>query len=917
MSASHSEKTMRRVVVLAPCLAVAAVAIGIGWNLRASQAPELVAAVQRAIDNALPIKQVVLFNSGVGYFERGGEVTGDSHVDLAFPAADINDLLKSLVLQDLGGGRISTVSYDSQDPVDKILHSFAIDLNSNPTFGQILNQARGEKIEIQLLSKDKAIPAKLTGTIVGMETRTVHDDKHNPVTTDVLNLMSPEGLQSIPLEQFLGVRFLNPVLDSDFQRALRVLAGSHDLQKKTVSLGFTGQGKRAVKVGYVVERPIWKTTYRLRLEPAGKAALQGWALVENTSDDDWHDVRMVLVSGRPISFKMNLYDPLYIPRPTVEPDQFASLRPPVYAGSMEGAGVPVAQNATNLPGMLLQPRAGAVPFNGPPMGGFGGGAPGGGLGNGGIANNEQFQLQERLRQFQNGGDRAQQQLGLGNNYQNNFRNNGNFDGNGFNNFNPSANNRLTYEELQQRRQQLAAVKDEAKAKGAAIAMNFREGIQSVATAEEVGDYYQYVIDQRISLSRQKSAMLPIVDQTIDGSKLSIFNESIHSKYPLLGLRLKNTSGQPLTQGPITVYDSGTYAGDTRILDLQPNEVRLLSYALDQAVEVKTTTKSSPSPDMTFKIDEARLNAHYKNRETRTYAIKNRATVERTVIVEHPIRSGWTLVDGTKPNEKSRDVYRFEIKVPAGAIGKLVVAEDQPRTDNFVRQNQPSFVTSTGIEVKAVVHVDDEKLLKLRATKGVLTPTVKLREMKSFFVQNISDIDRDFTIDHVVRKEWKLFPGGKDEPIAGPHVYRFTLHADKSKTGERDLSEEKIADTAPKVVKDLSDAKIREYMVEPMVSDAVKAGLAKTLELRQKTADAEKQFADLTKQLKALSDDNARLRENLHVIPQTAEPYKDFLKKFVTQESEIETLQRQVRTAETSLTNAQRAYQVFITTWTAE
>ncbi|HEX3314226.1 MAG TPA: hypothetical protein VHR72_05000, partial [Gemmataceae bacterium] len=769
-------------------------------NLRASQAPELVAAVQRAIDNALPIKQVVLFNSGVGYFERGGEVTGDSHVDLAFPAADINDLLKSLVLQDLGGGRISTVSYDSQDPVDKILHSFAIDLNSNPTFGQILNQARGEKIEIQLLSKDKAIPAKLTGTIVGMETRTVHDDKHNPVTTDVLNLMSPEGLQSIPLEQFLGVRFLNPVLDSDFQRALRVLAGSHDLQKKTVSLGFTGQGKRAVKVGYVVERPIWKTTYRLRLEPAGKAALQGWALVENTSDDDWHDVRMVLVSGRPISFKMNLYDPLYIPRPTVEPDQFASLRPPVYAGSMEGAGVPVAQNATNLPGMLLQPRAGAVPFNGPPMGGFGGGAPGGGLGNGGIANNEQFQLQERLRQFQNGGDRAQQQLGLGNNYQNNFRNNGNFDGNGFNNFNPSANNRLTYEELQQRRQQLAAVKDEAKAKGAAIAMNFREGIQSVATAEEVGDYYQYVIDQRISLSRQKSAMLPIVDQTIDGSKLSIFNESIHSKYPLLGLRLKNTSGQPLTQGPITVYDSGTYAGDTRILDLQPNEVRLLSYALDQAVEVKTTTKSSPSPDMTFKIDEARLNAHYKNRETRTYAIKNRATVERTVIVEHPIRSGWTLVDGTKPNEKSRDVYRFEIKVPAGAIGKLVVAEDQPRTDNFVRQNQPSFVTSTGIEVKAVVHVDDEKLLKLRATKGVLTPTVKLREMKSFFVQNISDIDRDFTIDHVVRKEWKLFPGGKDEPIAGPHVYRFTLHADKSKTGERDLSEEKIADTAPKVVK---------------------------------------------------------------------------------------------------------------------
>src|SRR5262249_59314392 len=128
-----------------------------------------------------------------------------------------------------------------------------------------------------------------------VETRTVTNDKP-PTQHDVLNLMSPEGLQSIPLEQFLGVRFLNPVLESDFQRALRVLASSHDMQKKTVSLGFSGAGKRAVRVGYVVERPIWKTTYRLALDQKGKAALQGWALVENTSDDDWNDVRMGLIS---------------------------------------------------------------------------------------------------------------------------------------------------------------------------------------------------------------------------------------------------------------------------------------------------------------------------------------------------------------------------------------------------------------------------------------------------------------------------------------------------------------------------------------------------------------------------------------------------------------------------------------------
>src|SRR6516164_330299 len=175
--------------------------------------------------------------------------------------------------------------------------------------------------------------------------------------------------------------------------------------------------------------------------------------------------------------------------------------------------------------------------------------------------------------------------------------------------------RLTYEELQRRRQEQKEMAQKAKKAGSAIAgLNFKEGITSVASAEEVGDYFQYILDQRISLPRQKSAMVPILDQTIEGAKVSIFNETVHAKYPLLGLKLKNTSGQPLTQGPITVYDGGTFGGDTRILDLQPNEERLLSYALDQGTEVKIETKQTPSPDMFFKIGADSLSAKYDVRE---------------------------------------------------------------------------------------------------------------------------------------------------------------------------------------------------------------------------------------------------------------------------------------------------------------
>src|SRR5205823_5122533 len=147
------------------------------------------------------------------------------------------------------------------------------------------------------------------------------------------------------------VRFLNPALDRELRRALDVLASTHDTQKKMVSLTFDGHGRRKVRVGYVVENPIWKTSYRLVLDD-DKALLQGWAVVENTSDDDWTNVRMILLSGRPISFQMNLYQPLNIPRPTVEPELFASLRPPTYGGSLNGpaggdgpiAGDPGARN---------------------------------------------------------------------------------------------------------------------------------------------------------------------------------------------------------------------------------------------------------------------------------------------------------------------------------------------------------------------------------------------------------------------------------------------------------------------------------------------------------------------------------------------------------------------------------------------
>jgi hypothetical protein len=544
----------------------------------------------------LPISQCVLFSSGVGFFQREGEVDGNVRVDLTFPVTDVNDLLKSMVLQDLGGGHVAAVSYDSHDPIDKTLKSFAVNLTSNPGYGAILDQARGEKVEVTQQQAANQ-PGTLTGTVVGVEKQRQPAGKDGVVEIELLNLWCAEGLRSVKLADVQRVRFLNPIMESEFRRALEVLALSHDTAKKAVSLNFEGAGKRPVRVGYVVENPIWKTSYRLVLNKEGKAMLQGWAVVENPTDEDWKDVKMALVSGRPISFQMDLYQPLYVPRPTVVPELFASLQPRTYNGAMEGA--PGAAPAEQM----LKQKA---------------------------------EAKEALSDMPPPATVASPQMDSSA---------------GFGVVGGAAGYKL-------------ATIDPAK------------GVTSAASAQQLGTYYVYTIQHAVNLPRQKSALLPIVDKTVEGTKVSIYNESTHAKFPLLGLKFKNTSGLNLMQGPITVFDNNNYAGDARILDLQPNEERLLSYAVDLGTEVEAVPQPGSGRLTKVKVEKGILISTTKVREGKTYNAKNRAEQDRLLIIEHPYRPDFTLVSKDKPSERASDVYRFEIKVPAGKTASTEVVEER-------------------------------------------------------------------------------------------------------------------------------------------------------------------------------------------------------------------------------------------------
>jgi hypothetical protein len=751
--------------------------------------------------NPLPISQVVLFNSGVGYFHRTGEVEGDARVDLQFQSSDINDLIKSLVIEDTRG-KVLPLRYDSQEPIEKTLRSFAINLSSNPSFGQILNQARGEKVEITLNANNAGLPGTLSGTIVGMESAHRLPTPTSTATADIefLNLMCSEGFRTVPINQIQRLRFLNATIENEFRRALEVVASGHDSLKKYVRLGFRGEGKREVKVGYVTENPIWKTSYRIVLDKNGKTKLLGWANVENTSDEDWHDVKLTLVSGRPISFQMDLYPPLFIPRPTVEPELFASLRPPTYSGPIS-----TTLNLAN------------------PMGqGFGGGqgGQGGFVGNGALSNNSSIPVAQMPQQalmlngantltngtqlFANPMGNNTAQLGI-NRYQNFDNNNVAVIGQG----------KLTFKDLQQRRndnnkQQQQLDQQQAKQIGGILTGVDPELVEAALTAEELGNPARFVIEEQVSLPRQQSAMIPILEQPIEATRVSIYNQRVQAKHPLFGLKMKNNSKQSLMQGPIAVYDDEQYAGDARILDLQPGEERFVSYAIDIGTEVVPFDKVVPAPEMTARMENGTLQVQYKLRTTRTYVIKNRSPESRKVVIEQPTREGWKFTEARKviqtapgkkgddgmekeaswkigdiekPTERTRDLYRFTVDVKSGETVKYEVSEELPRIDPFQNTRQADwtgFATTLGLDVWTDARRTPENQFGIEIVKNALKVTHKDRRTTTYFVKNRADVERTVWLEHFVPKGRQLVGDAKPDGEDGRR-FRFKLVLAPGKT----------------------------------------------------------------------------------------------------------------------------------------
>lgn len=557
----------------------------------------------RPADSDVPVKEVVLFSSGVGYFEHAGAVKGNGSTILRFKTDQINDILKSLLLEDLDGGKVGTVTYPSQAPLAKTLKSFEVDITSNPPLPELLNQLRGAKLDVTT-SK-----GPIDGTILGVEKKQkVINDKQS-VEVDILNLRSGRMIRPINLDDVQSLEMDDAKLNAELDAALSALSQARDLEKKPVEIHFNGQGERRVRIGYLVETPVWKTSYRLVLDkkrPAakGEAAsgggkLQGWAIVENQTDNDWNDVQLSLVSGRPISFIEDLYHSLYIPRPFVAPQLYASLMPQTYENGI-----------TKQDMDRLKQQA-----------------------------NENNENQQRAANAGAGGNSGVTQGGVSNTL---------FAGNG-------------------------------QAPAAPPPIDPTLSVVSAASASGLGELFQYTVGN-VSISRQQSAMIPIVTDDIDATKVSIYNQNVLVNHPLNGVRIKNTTHKHLLQGPVTVIEAGSYAGDAQIDDVPPGQQRLLSYGIDLKVLVEQGEGSQNQTVQTAVLNKGVLQLTWKDVNSSELLISNRGEAEKTIIVEYPRQEEWKLDEPAAADETTPSLYRFERKAAAGKTIKLPIRTEMLREE---------------------------------------------------------------------------------------------------------------------------------------------------------------------------------------------------------------------------------------------
>ncbi len=598
----------------------------------------------------LPLQKVVLFKHGVGHFEREGQISGNASIDLYFRASEMNDVLKSLTVLDLNGGLITSISYESTLPIDEQLKDIAIRLPDNNALTGLLSQVQGARVAVEIGQQT------VKGMVTGIET-VKRQMGEMVLDCSYLSLLIEGGaLQSFDVMEAKQITLLDDNLKKDLQHLLDVLiaAKKKDLKKLTVFL--KGDGERTINISYIVAAPVWKTAYRLLLSEEAPL-IQGWAVVDNTQDEDWENVSLSLVAGLPVSFIHDLYSPRYQKRPEVKVKEEAAYAPP----QSEKA---VRVRAMNCVGMAA----------------------------------EDISLDDDLELSLD--DDVDFEMAVG-----------------------AAPQTLSKAEL----------------KKAA-----REHSISVKTRTVDVEYlFQYEIENPVTVRRQQSALVPILQTGFSGERVVVYNADVRQSNPMSALLFKNTTGLTLESGPLTVFEDEAYLGEAMLDTLKPDEEQFVSFSVELGCVVSLDHRSHDEAVHQVSIRRGHMVLSYFEMAYKTYVINNKTERDLDFVLEYRFNQGWELVETPAPVESTEHFYRFRFDVPAKTVEEFTVRERIVRSTRHFLKDTSRSTLSMWFERK---YVDNKTW---RTLEGVVQLTDKISQIQR-------DIkDKEYTIKAVFKNQERV------------------------------------------------------------------------------------------------------------------------------------------------------------------
>ncbi len=686
-----------RKFILAIAIVAGLFVVGLSGNNAAAAEPDQSSSSDSA--GRLPVKRVVLYKNGVGYFEHTTRIHGNQDLAIDFTTAQLNDVLKSLTVVDLGDGRISGVRYNSIAPLDERLKALRLPFGETISRAEFLAALRGARVEVHSGNENA------TGRLLSVEKEKRVNEKGDSYDVTEFSLVTDSGeMRNFDLNASTSVRLAEQDLSDEVGKYLNLIGSSRarDLRRMTISA--TGSGDRDIFVSYISEVPVWKSTYRIILpdKPGDKTILQGWAIVDNTVGEDWKDVQLSLIAGAPQSFIQDISRPLYTRRPVVALPEAAMLTPQTQEASMsapEAPPPPTSAETVEVSGAAPAVQTSAMA---------------------GVAGGQFLKDSAHGRSFQ-----------------------------------PVARNEPLGKQ------------------------------QAEAEAKDLGDYFEYNLKQKITIGKNQSALVPILQSSIEAEKVTIWNEN--SREIRRALWITNSSGLTLDSGTFNILESDTFAGEGLIETVHPAERRLISFAADPALLVTMEEESSQKPVSHVHIARGLMFVTREQRETRKYTLHNADTSPRQVVLEHPARENWKLAEGPKPEETSASYLRFRVAVAAGKTEKLEIEEYHPENSQFVLTNLDQKQVALIMEQRQITPAMQDifrRVLEQKNKVGDLDNQIRSRQ------RDVESITKD---QARLRENMKALKGSVEEKAL---LQRYTRILDSQEDRLNALNKE-IADLQEK------------------------------------------------------------------------------------------------------------------------